>query len=219
MVRLGLVSALPKAIRAALQKAGAPDTIADLYALWVFEIGPDFWTFCAAGAAQAAAIKEILALSPAHVFRVSLSDPHPTPYLRVLLAFHWCRYLWGRGEWDDWQEIWLQLYQIKDAPANVRNLIQQARKYIPLVSRILFQTRFDTLNGSTIPDLFDFSALAPAKIAKIAATSQTGVLSLSGLAPGVQLAVFRRLRDCRKMQEETIDRLMTQWLVSLGKTR
>ena len=84
MVRLGLVSSIPKALKLALELAGAPDTIRDLYATWSLEIGPDFWTFCNSGIAQSASIKEILSLPPNHVFKVSTGDPHPPPYSRVL---------------------------------------------------------------------------------------------------------------------------------------
>jgi hypothetical protein len=101
IVRLDLVSMIPKALRLALQRVGAPKLLQDLFSLWSSEIGPDFWTFCNTGIAQSTSIREILSLPPRHVFNFSWTYPHPPPYLRVLPSFEWCRQLWGKGTWDD----------------------------------------------------------------------------------------------------------------------
>ena len=219
LVRLGLVSTLPKAFRYGLAKTGASATIQDFFALWSSEIGPDFWTFCSSGIAEAAGIKEILALPPHHVFRVSGTDPHPPPYLRVLLSFEWCRQAWGRGAWDNWEKEWFELYPLEGAPIEARELLKKAGTYLPLISRTLLQTRFRVLNGKTIPDLFRLSTLAPAELERVAGTARSGALNLKGISPSAQLAVFRVIRDQGKLNEEAIDRIMTEWLVKLGERR
>lgn len=63
--------------------------------------------FCNCGAAQASSVMEILTLPGRRVYRVSATDPHPPPFLRVLIAFEWCRHEWGRGDWDDWEREWI----------------------------------------------------------------------------------------------------------------
>jgi hypothetical protein len=219
MVRLGLVSALPKIFRLVLTRAGAPDTIKELFTLWTSEIGPDFWTFCAGGIAQSASIKEILALPSNHVFRISWVDPHPPPYLRVLLCFEWCRQVWGRGDWDNWEKEWIELYPLEDVPIETQKLLKKSMEYLSLVSRALLNTKFRVLNRKTIPDLFNLPALAPAELKKIAMTADSGALNLKGLSPCAQLAVFRLVRERGKLKEEVIDRIMTRWLIKLGEKR
>jgi len=44
--KLGLVAEVPETLRRALRRAGAPEPVRDLFALWAFEIGPDFWGHC-----------------------------------------------------------------------------------------------------------------------------------------------------------------------------
>jgi hypothetical protein len=219
MVRLGLITSVPKALRHALGKAGAPDSISELYALWTKEIDPDFWTFCASGIAEAAGTRDILSLPPALVFRISWMDPHPPPYLRTLLSFDWCRQVWGKGDWDNWEKEWLELYPLKDAPIETQVLLKKFRKYIPVVSRTLLYTKFRVLSGRTIPDLFNLSALAPVELRRIALTADSGALDLKGLSPCAQLAVFRLIREQGKLKEEMIDRIMTKWLLKLGEGR
>ena len=218
LVRLRLNTALPKAVSAALEKANAPATIRDLFALWCSEIGPDFWTFCSCGMAEAATIREILSLPPPQVFRVVWSDPHPPPFLRALITFDWCRQVWGNGIWDNWEKEWLELYPVKDAPPVVRNLIAKAQKYIPVIGRVLLTAKFKTLNGNALPELFDLPAVAPAKLKQIVKTSENRRLNLKGLSPSVQLAVFRLLKEEGK-NEERLDKTMTEWLLKLGSRK
>jgi hypothetical protein len=217
--RTGLQSAIPKVLRAALERAGASPIIARLYALWSSEIGPDFWAFCCTGLAQSAAVREILSLPLAHTMRVSESDPHPPPYLRVLLSFEWTRQVWGRGEWDHWEQDWETCYPMKEASAGTRKILEEAKIYLPLVSSTLLNAKFRVLDGRTIPDLFDLSAVAPWKLKAVAATAKSGCLNLTGLSPSVQLAVFRILRENSQLSEDALNHVMSKWLRKLGQQR
>ncbi len=220
MVQLGLVNVLPKAISEALAEAGAPELIRKLFALWCMEIGPDFWGFCNCGDGQASGTMEILSLPAERVFKVSVSDPHPPPYLRVLLAFEWCRRQWGSGDWEVWEKQWLAVYPLADASSRDRKILADGRRYLPTVSRALFQTRFSTLGNSAIPSLFDLNGVAPMRLERIIREAESGgILDLSGLSPCGQLALFRMLRNKSKLSEQSLDRLMTAWLVSLARGR
>lgn len=218
MVRLKLNTDLPKAMTAAMKKEGAPSALRDLFALWCSEIGPDFWTFCSCGIAEAATIREILNLPPNHVFRLIWSDPHPPPFLRALITFDWCRQVWGAGIWDDWEKEWLEFYPLREASPAIRDLITRARNYISVVGRVLLKTRFRTLGGKTLPDLFDLPAVAPSELKRILKNSEKGKLNLKGLSPSVQLAVFRMIKEEGK-PEEKLDQTMTEWLLRLGSKK
>jgi hypothetical protein len=216
LMRLGLVSALPKALRAALARAGASPLTRDMFALWSSEIGPDFWTFCTSGMAAAAGLREILALPPSHVFRVSWTDPHPPPYLRVLLSFEWCRQQWGRGDWDAWRREWTALYPLEGATGEARTILAEGVTHLPTVARTLFATRFRTLDGRRLPDLFRLSDLSPPALAAVAAGLDAGTLRLTGVSPPTQLAVFRFIRERSRISEERLDGIMSGWLTRLG---
>ena len=219
MTRLDLVRLLPSVIRSGLTALDVPNNIAELFGLWSSEIGPDFWTFCSSGIAQTSTIKEILSLPPSNVFQVSWLDPHPPAYLRVLLSFEWCRQQWGRGEWDDWEKEWDMLYPLDSASKGMRKILKVGKRCLPAVSKILFNTRYKVLNGRRLPDLFDMTKLDPTNIKKIVESMDSGKLDLSKISPCVQLSVFRMMRDRKKFSEDFIDRIMTDWLIKLGKSR
>ena len=219
LTRLQLVAALPLAFRAALTRAGAPKPVCDLYALWAFEIGPDFWGFCLSGVAQAAAMRELFAMPPSHALRLSVTDPHPPPYLRVLLAFDWCRRAFGRGRWDAWEQEWELLYPLTGPAGTTRTLLQNARRFVPVVGDALFNYRFRELENRALVDLFDLAAISPSEVRRVAMRASGGTLDLRGLTPCAQLAVFAELREMRAMTEERLDELMTAWLRHLGERR
>lgn len=230
MVRLGLVRTLPLAMREGLRQVGAPPPLRDLYALWSSEIGPDFWGFCSSGVAATATVKEILALPPAVVFRLSWTDPHPPPFVRVLLSFECCRRLWGQGRWDRWEREWRALYPMDAVPPETREMIAQATRFVPTVAAILFRTRFGVLTRRTLPELFDLRALAPAELERAAERiehsarrgaargAEGGPAPPTEMRPCTELAVFRVLRERAAVDDETLDRLMTAWLIRLGET-
>jgi hypothetical protein len=219
MVRCGLKSAIANVFRSALGRAGAPAAIRDLYALWSSEIGPDFWSFCGSGLAHAGAIKEILALPATHAFRVSWNDPHPPPFLRALLAFDWCRQVWGGGIWDRWEREWRDLYPIDSAPPATRKLIAELGLYVPAVSAILLRTRFRSLKRKRIADLFNLEVLTPSEVYRRAGGPDAGSVDLRGMPHSAHLAVFRVIKERSNLTEEALDTLMTKWLIKLGDKR
>ena len=219
MVRCGLKKALPKALHKGLSEAGAPSAICDLFALWSSEIGPDVWSFCGSGIAQAGGIKEILNLPRAHVFRISWNDPHPPPYLRVLLCFDWCRHVWGSGIWDRWEREWRDLYPIESAPPSTRSLMIKLSHFIPAVTSILLRTRFRSLNGKRIPELFDMAILAPSELKRRAVEAKNGYIDLRGIPCSSHLAVFRLIKERESLDENTLDAVMTRWLLELAGKR
>lgn len=215
LVKLGVVAAMRKALGRAV--AAAPGKLAGRFALWTSEIGPDFWAFCLCGSAQASSLKDILSLPPAHVFRLSEFDPHPPPYLRVLLSFEWCRQLWGKGAWDDWEKDWTRLYPLASAPRETAQLLDQGRKQLPRIAQALLTTPLLPLEGRPLTGLFDMNAINPKLIDQIASGALDRKLRLSGLPPCSQLSVFRTILDRGLMPVSALDRLMTRWLAKLGR--
>jgi hypothetical protein len=216
--RLQLVELLPKRVFAALTEAGASKVVGQLYSHWMSEIAPDFWAFGLTGVAEAAAVCELFAMPSTQALRISPGDPHPPPYLRALFCFDWCRRAWGQGVWDSWERDWIDAYPLAGLPTETRRLLNEARQFVPIVGRVLFGARFRALNGRTLLDLLDLKAVAPATLERVAGVANKTV-DLTGLTPCAQLAAFRMIREWRRVPEERLDRLMTDWLIKLGRER
>ena len=103
LVRLRIRMRLVHAMRRALD-GHVPRVLRDRFARWTFELAPDFWAFGCSGPAQAATVRDVLAIPPATAMSMTPGAVHPPVYLRGLFAFHWCRRAYGRGAWDRWEE-------------------------------------------------------------------------------------------------------------------
>ena len=216
--RLQLVETLAKLVRIALEEAGASKTVSQLYSLWMSEVGPDFWAFGLTGVAEAAAVCELFAMPSSHALRISPGDPHPPPYLRALLCFDWCRRAWGQGVWDQWEREWIDAYPLDAAPPEMRRLMTEARRCIPVVRQVLFESKLHVLSGRRLLDLLDLAAVSPAKLDRVVGTANK-TIDLKGLTPCAQLAAFRMVRERRQISEDRLDQLMTGWLMKLGRER
>lgn len=215
MVRLGMVALWPRIAAVALARYGASERVQRLFGMWMSEIGPDFWTFGCSGIAAAGGIRELIVLPPAMMLRISETDPHPPPYLRVLLNFEWCRQQWGSGPWDKWERTWLDLYPLEGLHGTQRDTLEACRQLLPVLSRAMLHTRLRVLGGRPMTALFDFEALHPLRLERIAAGARTGRLDLRGLRPAAQLAVFRQVKEMRLLTPEQLDAVMAKWLTQL----
>ncbi|HMQ47771.1 MAG TPA: hypothetical protein PKA00_09990 [Saprospiraceae bacterium] len=213
MVRLGLKATLPTMVKAALSRRGASKEIQEYYALWMSEIGPDFWAFLCSGIAAAGGIREILVLPPSMMYRVSWTDPHPPGWLRVLLNFEWCRQIWGAGIWDNWERDWLALYPLSLAPQENQKILEEAHQQLPSVARALMQTRFQTLSGKPLTGLFDLASIHPERLNQRLITKS---VDLKGLRPSAQLAVFRMMKEKQTLPPDALDALMGDWLMNIS---
>ena len=125
----------------------------------------------------------------------------------------------GRGRWDAWQQEWELLYPFTGNTSPTRTLLQNARRFVPVVGDALFNHRFGELENRALVDLFDLAAISPSEVRRVATRAAGGTLDLRGLTPCAQLAVFAELREMRAMTEEQLDDLMTAWLRRLGERR
>jgi hypothetical protein len=215
LAKLNMVNLVQRAVKQCLSKAGASPLIQGLFANWSRELVPDFWGFCLSGMAQTASVRDVLILPTPMMFSVSLGQPHPPSYLRFLMSVAWCRQLWGKGDWDDWETEWLLLYPLDTLDEPTRAIIEEAQKWIPTVSKILIKTKFKKLGNQPLTSLFDLTIIAPNVLKKYA--NSAGILSeeFKQLPIGVQLGVFRLLREKRQMKLADINALMDGWLKGL----
>lgn len=211
LARMELVRAIPAAFDEALARIGADPRLRRIASLWASELGPDFWTFCACGVAQPSSARELLAMPISIATRVSETDPHPPPVLRVLASFDWCRHAWGVGPWDDWEGEWLELYPLVDP------FLIEAKKVLPVLTKTLFGARFRATGGRRLPELFDLDAVEPKGLAARMRGLGVDAPAFWELRPTHQLSVFRAVRDTGRYSPEQVDRNMTKWLLRLAE--
>lgn len=215
LVKLNLVKLLQQIFDEQLMKTGASGLMRSLFTNWVKELGPDYWAFCLTGMAQTCSLRDILFLPKEQSTYISAVQQHPPPYLRFLMSVHWCRQLWGSGDWDDWEGEWKEKYSVNQLDAITKDLILNAEKMLPLASRIFCNTKFKKLGNKPISSLFTMEYLEPDKLKKMVAENRANTKGFKQEPIGVQLAVFRLMRENRKFKQSYIDTTMTEWLKTI----
>ncbi|MBN8821881.1 MULTISPECIES: hypothetical protein [unclassified Spirosoma] len=217
LTKLNMVPLWQQVVYESLKKTGATPLMRSLFANWSKELLPDFWAFCLSGMAQTSSIRDVLILPASMMFSISTIQPHPPSYLRFLLSVEWCRQLWGKGDWDNWEAEWLEFYPLKSLDETTRQLILEARQYLPTISRAVLQTKFKKLGNRPLTSLFALGTLTPQGLKAMATIEGIQTDTFRNQPIGVQLAVFRLLREKRTIKQITIDALMDSWLKGLAK--
>jgi hypothetical protein len=83
---LDLVNSLQLALRDRKSEEERERRAWELWERWLSEIVADFWSVARVGVAATLGLLAVVSLPRAFVFRVSMDDPHPFPWIRVLLS-------------------------------------------------------------------------------------------------------------------------------------
>jgi hypothetical protein len=210
--KLDLLGLFQQVFSLCAKKAGANAQLQNMFANWSKELLPDFWAFGLTGMGQTSSMRDVLLVPQAMAFGVSPYQQHPPTYLRFLLSVEWCRFLWGRGDWDAWCEEWESFYPIKLADKASAEIIAEAKKHLPAIARVTITTRFKKLGRKALTSLFDMDCISPFNLKRC--QNQKHFVS----APvGVQLSTFRLIRDKQNMPIEKLNKIIHSWLVNLNQ--
>ncbi len=98
-------------VLAGLQAGATSEALAwRLLSRWLSEILADFWAVARVGIAGPMGLMAVVSLPRVFVFRISLDDPHPFPWIRVKIACAFGRALWPDPQWDGLARLWELFY-------------------------------------------------------------------------------------------------------------
>jgi hypothetical protein len=148
--------------------------LGDVWAGWASEITADAFAFAHTGYGSVAALHDVLAGDVASVFRYPLGDPHPIPYLRVLLGVAMCDRCYGAGPWDDLARAWIRTHQIAQAPQELRPLLASVA-VLPAIAGLCLYQPMRAFGGRTLAALADPAAVHPDRLGALDAEARRGM--------------------------------------------
>jgi len=107
---LAIWQEVPRRINRRLHRAGLDPFVIGLFTRWSKEMFADLCGCLLGGPAVAASLLDVLARSPATTQRFNPADPHPTPYLRILINLELLRRLGFAKEAAGFGGLWRRLY-------------------------------------------------------------------------------------------------------------
>ena len=155
----GWNSELADAFVAHLDRTAGP-----AFAGWASEIAADAVAFCTTGYASVAALHDVVAGEDGPVYRLNPFDPHPPPFLRVLLNAEFCRRWYGSGPWDDLADAWLTAHPLAHAPAGERALLGRAREVLDDVADLILRRPYRAFGDRPLTALVDPLRVRPAEL-------------------------------------------------------
>lgn len=145
---LSLVESLRPALLAAERHAGVVDRPAwRCWYRWISEIVADLWSVATLGVGSTLGLIGVVSLPRWFVFRPSGDDPHPVPWIRVLLSCAIGGALYPDPQWRRLVRLWSALYPLDGSPRGTHGALTHLVAHIPAFLRVLLAHRPPALHG------------------------------------------------------------------------
>lgn len=148
----------------ALRPALLPHAPAEVVESWMetsSEVVADIYAFVHCGYAAVAALHDVVAAEESAVLRYLPGDPHPIPYIRVLLNVEYCRRMYGAGPWDNLASAWREVHPLERATPATREFLERSLGLLPRLAELSLFGRMRAFGGRAIVDLVDPARVRP----------------------------------------------------------
>lgn len=130
------------------------------------EVVADIYAFVHCGYGAVAALHDVVAADQGTVLRYLPGDPHPIPYIRVLLNVEYCRRMFGAGPWDALASAWQRVHPLERASAATRRFLEHSVALLPRLAELSLVRRMRAFGGRAIVDLVDPAPVRPEALAQ-----------------------------------------------------
>lgn len=215
---LDLVASLRPVLRG-MQAADSPDRSAwQLWERWISEIVADFWAIARVGIASTLGLIAVVSLPRAFVFRLETQDPHPAPWIRVMLSCAIGQALYPHPQWERIASLWESFYPPQGLEAARAQLLMRLRATMPQFVSLLVQHRPRSLRGHRLIDVLATEERQPLQLARQYRAWCEAPAAMYRAAPSMVFAVIGQARADGRMtpelESELLARLLTHWALN-----
>lgn len=207
---LGLVDSLRAAVRAR-GGDGAPDAWR-MWSRWLAEIVADLWSVARVGVCATAGLMGVLSLPSAFVFRSGADDPHPTPWIRVLLSAALGDALYPDPQWRRLAALWEAFYPAHRIPRPQRPLFAALRRTIPALVETLIEHRPAVMRWQSLGDAMATAERQPDRLRATYQAWRRAPAAMRAARPSLVFAVFGQARSDDALAPELEGRLLAGML-------
>ena len=128
------------------------------------------------------------------VYRFSLTDPHPFPWIRVMVSAAIGQHLYPDPQWAALRRLWRQLYPPSQAPPQVADVIGRLLPSVPGLAAALAGHRPAGLRGASLADALAHPSRRPADLRRLRAVTSTDRSAAARVRPALRFAVLGQAR-------------------------
>lgn len=186
-----------------------------LFERWINEILSDFWSCARLGISATLGLMSVVGLPRPFVFRLSLDDPHPVPWIRVRLSCVMGQALYPHPQWERLANLWSAYYPLDGLDAPRRELFAELIAATPGFVSLLVNHRPRALRGRSLKEALGVARRQPAQLKAQFEAWRTAPAQMYRAPPSQVFAVLGQARaDGRISPEEEshlFAKLLTHW--------
>ncbi len=207
---LGLVESLKADLgRRAEESDVLEASVWSTYQGWVSEIMADAWSVGTLGISSTLGLLAVVSLPRFFVFRPSGDDPHPVPYVRVLLSTAIGSALYPHPQWHAMASTWKSLYPVAGLPADRQSELAALERGMPAFVGALINHQPPSLHGRRIRDLFPVSHRQPAQLIELFTSWRNDRAIMARQPPSLVFAAVGQARAAQLITPEAESRLLS----------
>jgi hypothetical protein len=212
---LELVESLRSTLRG-LQRGDRTTTLAwQLWERWISEIVADFWSVARVGIAATLGLIGVVSLPRAFVFRLNVDDPHPIPWIRVMLSAAMGEALYPHPQWRRLCAMWESFYPPSGLVEETQALLAALQASMPAFVELLVNHRPKALRGRSLMEVMGVGPRQPARLSEFYQLWNATPPQMYRASPSLVFAVMGQARADRRItpEEESalFGKLLTHW--------
>jgi hypothetical protein len=197
------------------QTAGRHAPAWHLWGRWISEVVADLWGVARVGVAATLGLMGVVSVPRPFQFRILPDDPHPAPFIRVLLSAALGERLYPDPQWRRIQRLWEAFYPMSGLSPNVVYTLGLLRATMPEVVELLVSARPTTLRGRSIGDALASNDRQPDTLRRQTRDAVRAMRSLRDMPPTLAFAAIGQARaDGRlgpRAETQGLASLLTHW--------
>ena len=212
---LDLVASFHPVVGALEAKAGPESLAWRLWQRWLSEIVADFWSVAHLGIGSTIGLMSVVSLPRAFVFRLKLDDPHPTPWVRVLLSAAMGESLYPDPQWIRLRRLWQALYRRQGLDVESERAFRLVEATLPTFVGLLVNHRPASLGGASLAEALPTRDRQPPRLRALFSRASRDPAAWLAMRPTLAFAAIGQARADRKLgpwpEASLINRLLIQW--------
>jgi hypothetical protein len=186
-----------------------------LYERWISEIVADFWAVAKVGSISTLGLIGIVSLPRWFVFRVNVDDPHPFPFIRVLLSCAMGNALYPHRQWAALRAVFESFYPPRGLDPKRAGMLSLLRATLPKFVSLLVNHRPRSLRGGSLREVVAMADRIPERLMALYERWRSAPRLMQEAPPTLIFAVFGRARVSGRLSPEEENRwlgnLITYW--------
>jgi hypothetical protein len=179
---------------------------------WISEILADLWGVARAGVASTLGLISVVSLPSFFVFRVSVDDPHPIPWIRVKLSCVIGQSLYPHPQWSRLDRLWESFYPKDGLDEERLSLLAMLENTIPEFVEMLIHHRPESLRGASLSESLSDEERQPARLAATYQSWRASPDRMRRAPPSLVFAVMGQARIDGRASPEQESRIVADML-------